>query len=289
MATAPLALIEKALDDLAESVTLRELSGASTHTAIVAEGLESGRATNSHGRYLVGALAGAVDIDARLSDALLVQGEAGRKELKRTVRRLVRDSNVCRTKKHIRFRDTRRNAWIAEGVVHALLVVRARRDTACLAGPVHALTPPHQLPTQQGFDAVAIYAEKSLPVVAIGESKASRKEGSSQLTEAASIFRRVDKGDYGPQLRSALLSLRRVIPPSLTAQVSDALWREHRCYLPVILHGTAFNPEKDRKALGRLKPPVERRRLLALRLVDFHTFFDDVADAMRKAVSEVAI
>jgi hypothetical protein len=174
-------------------------------------------------------------------------------------------------------------------VVHALLVVRARTETCCLEGPVRALTPPHELPTQQGFDAVAIYADGVLPVVAIGESKASRDGGRTQLGEAAKIFAQVDDGGYGPHLRSALLSLRRVLPPELKSQVSDALWREHRCYLPVILHEAPFDPVANRKALGRLVPPVERRRLLALQLKDFHGFFDAIADAMRAAVPEVVV
>jgi len=38
-----------------------------------------------------------------------------------------------------------------------------------------------------------------------------------------------------------------------------------------------------------LEPPVERRRLLALLLSDFHAFFDAVADAMRAALAEVVI
>lgn len=284
----PIELLEAALVDLAAAVTLRELPGVTTHTAIVADGLESPKATTALGRYLVGALAGAVDIDAELSEAMLATGVDARGELERTVRRLVRDPNVCRSEKHIRFRDTRRNAWIAEGVVHALLVVRARTETSCLEGPVHALTPPHELPTQQGFDAVAIYADGVLPVVAIGESKASRNGGRSQVGEAA-IFAQVDDGGYGPHLRSALLSLRRVLPPQLKSQVSDALWREHRCYMPVILHESPFDPVANRKSLGRLAPPVERRRLLALQLKNFHGFFDAIADAMRAAVSEIVV
>jgi hypothetical protein len=154
---------------------------------------------------------------------------------------------------------------------------------------VHALTQPHQIPTQQGLDAVAIYSDGDGPVVAIGESKASRASGSEQLTKAAGIFANVDAGEYGPHLRSALLSLRRVLPDSLAPLVSDALWREHRCYLPLILHETSFDPEAERPVLARLLPPADRRRLLALRLDDFHAFFDAVADSMRIAVAEIVI
>lgn len=289
MAGEPLQVIEEALEVLTASVTLRQLPKVGSHTAIVADGLEAPGVAVAFGRYLVGALAGAVDIDARLSEQLLARGVDAQAELVTTVRTLVGGSNKFSTLRDVRFRDTRRNAWIAEGVVHALLVLRARTDTACLTGPVYALTEPHQIPTQQGLDAVAVYVDAGGPVVAIGESKASRRDGSGQLTEAADIFAAVDSGDYGVALRSALMSLRRVLPPSVASEVKDSLWRDHRCYLPVILHETPFNPEAERQVLAKLAPPAERRRLLALRLTDFPAFFDAVADAMRAAVEEVVV
>lgn len=285
----PLQVIDAALEVLAASVTLRQLPRVRSHTAIVAEGLEAPGVARAFGRYLVGALAGAIDIDARLSEQLLARGFDAQSEVARSVRALVGDSNRFVTPSDLRFRDTRRNAWIAEGIVHTLLVLRARADTACLVGPVHALTQPHQIPTQQGLDAVAIYVDGDGPVVAIGESKASRRDGSSQLTETAGIFAAVDVGDYGVELRAALISLRRVLPPAVAPQVKDSLWRDHRCYLPVILHETPFDPAAERQVLANLVPPAERRRLLALRLADFHTFFDAVADSMREAVGEVVV
>lgn len=286
--TQPLAVIDEALHAIATSVTLRELPGVASHTAIVAEGLDAPLVTKSLGRYLTGAIAGAVDLDARLSQSLLAEGFDAQNEVANRVRRLVGDTNAYTTES-VRFRDTWRNAWIAEGVAHALLVVRARIDTPCLSGPVHALTPPHQLPTEPGLDAVAIYSDGDGPVVAIGETKASREAGSAQLTVAARIFTEVDAGEYGADLRSALVSLRRVLPDTVASRVSDALWREHRCYMPFIFHETSFNPLTERPVLARLKPVVNRRRLLALRLNDFHAFFDSVADAMRAAVPEIVV
>lgn len=282
-----LKVIDDALVDLEGAITLQELGEPASHIAIVAQGMDDPVVPTALGRYLVGALAGAVDLDARLSEALLARGVDAQAELAATVRALVRETNACLDASDERFRDTRRNAWIAEGLAHALLVVRARADTASLAGPVHALTQPHQIPTQQGLDTVAIYVDDRGPVVAIGESKASRADGSGQVTDAASIFAAIDNGDYGPHLRAALLSLRRVLPDNLASQVSNALWREHRCYLPVVVFETPFDPQASRQVLARLEPPAARRRLIALRLNNFHDFFDAVADSMRAAIVEV--
>lgn len=285
----PVELVDEALHAIAQMVNLQEAPGAPTHTAIVASGLEEPMAAIAFGRYLVGALAGLVRLDAQLSTVMLEDGPDARKELGATITSLIGDTNLFSTDKEVQFRDTRRNAWIAEGVAHALLVVRARAETAVLAGPVHALKAQHSVPSQQGLDLVAIYTDGSSAVVAIGESKASCNGGSDQLTEATSMFRQIDDGHYGVELRAELSSLRNVLKSDLAIQVTGALWRESRCYLPVIVHGAPFNVTGQRPALNKLKPPIARRRLLAIRLDDFYGFFDRVADAMRSAVAEVII
>jgi len=61
-------------------VTLREIPGASTHTAIVADGLEQSYVSVALGRYLVGALAGIVGEDTRLTAVMLEEGPDARAE-----------------------------------------------------------------------------------------------------------------------------------------------------------------------------------------------------------------
>lgn len=289
MGASPLDLVDDALTVIAKSVTLREVPDAATHTAIVADGLEQPKVAIALGRYLVGALAGIVGEDARLSEALLEQGIDARHELSEAITRLVGNSNEFDTPQAEKFRDTCRNAWIAEGVGHALLVVRARADTEFLVGPVHALKAQHNIPSQPGLDLVAIYSDGPSLVVAIGESKASREGGSAQLTEAAGMFKEIDEGKYGVELRSEIGSLRNVLSDDLASRIAGGIWRDSRCYLPLIVHETPFSPTASRSTLGSLAPPRERRRLIALRLAQFHCFFNAVADAMRMAVAEVII
>ncbi|MEV5188052.1 hypothetical protein [Streptomyces werraensis] len=285
----PLALIDKALALLAAEVDLREDPGAPTHTVIIASGLEASGVAKSLGLYLVGALAGAIQQDASLCDAMLPIGPEGQREVEQAVHRLVGMNNQFMTSSEISFRDTKRNAWIAEGVMHALLMIRARSASDMLDGPVHALADLHTIPTQQGLDALAIYTDASGPVVAIGESKASRDDGSGQLTEAATIFRDIDRMKYGPELRAKLGALRRVINPDLAEKVSNALWLEHRCYFPMVVHETHFDLKAKRVVYGRLLPSIDRRRVIGVRLQNFQKFFDDISDAMRDAVAEVVI
>jgi hypothetical protein len=288
MAT-PLELLEDALDTLGDTVDLTVVDGPSSHTSIVVTGLDDEAVTTAVGRYLVGVIGGAIEHDARLSAAMLPTGDVGRDDMRAAVEATVGATNEFQTLAARYFRDRSRNAWIGEGVAHALLVVRSRVETCCLAGQVRAISKPHDLPTMPGLDAVAVYAVDGEPFVAIGESKATRSRGVDELRNAAGMFAKVDAAAYGSALRAELGTLRRVLPADLKDKVTDALWREAACYVPVIVHGEAFDHLADRPWLASLSPPADRRRLLVIALPNYHGFFDAVADAMRVAVDEVVV
>lgn len=288
-ARTPLELIQGSLNHLGSCLDIEEEVGATTHTVVVVKGLDARPVAVAFGRYLVGVLAGAVGHDAQISADLLAQGVDAQNELKKKVVSLVGATNNFTSEKGILFRDTKRNAWIAEGMVHGIMVLRATYPSDCVAGDVHAVASIHPIPTQQGLDSVALYLDGEQLVVAIGESKATKDHGTSELTKAAEIFADIDQDEYGVQLRSELMTFRAVISADLKPQVSEALWRNHRCYLPFITHETEFDLHAKRTVLDRLSPPVERKRLIALRIENFHEFFNAVADSMRSAVYQVVI
>ncbi len=285
----PLHIIDGALNELADLVTLSEVPGPTSHTAVVAEGLDDPAAPAALGRYLLGVLAGAVQLDARLSEKYMLSGVSGHEEIVASVRRVVGESNVFETDAEKAFRDRTRNAWIGEGLAHALLVVRNRAETACLTGRVAAISKPHVIPSETGIDAVAIYDVDGEPFLAIGESKATNENAVTELRNAARFFAKVDGREYNQHLRSALIALDPVLPAHLAPKVSNAIWNDAACYLPVIVHGKVFNHLKDRDWLASLRPPSDRRRLLVLRIADFHSFFDAVADTMRVEAASVVL
>lgn len=285
----PIVLLESALDEMDDAIVFNAAVPRASHTVVTVDGLEKPQVPVALGRYLVGAIAGAVDIDARLSTILLARGADRRAETMTTVTSIVGVTNVFETEAETTFRDTRRNAWIGEGVGHALLMLTARRETSCVDGIVLTLSDIHPSPTRQGLDSVSTYISDEVLAVAIGENKTTCSDGSRQLSEAAGIFADVDRGVYGPDLRASLAGFRRALPDSLASQVSDSIWSERGCYLPMIVFQDDFDVMGNRPALARLAPPAERRRVIIAQLVDFHAFFDAVADAMRAAVSEVVV
>jgi hypothetical protein len=284
---APIALLEQALGDLDTAISFSSDEVTLSHTVVFVHGLDNPKVPTSIGRYLVGALAGAVDIDARLCELLLARGADRRSEITSTVISIIGQTNSFDTPAEEQFRDTRRNAWIGEGVGHALLMVAARRDASFIKGQVCALSEVHQNPTRQGLDSVSIYVTGGALVVAIGESKATRAYASKELGGAAEIFTDVDEGVYGPDLRARLAAFRRILPDGLAVQVSDSLWSNSSCYLPMIVHQDAFNAMANRATLARLKPPIDRRRVIVMQLDKFHAFFNAIADSMRAAIAEV--
>lgn len=289
MPSSPLDIIDGALGDLADLVRLCEVVGPTSHTAVVAEGLDDPRTSAALGRYLLGVLAGAVQLDAQLSAKYMLSGVDGHAEIVAATRRVIGKTNVFRTDAEKGFRDRTRNAWIGEGLAHALLVVRNRAETACLAGRVAAISKPHVIPSETGIDAVAIYDVDDEPFLAIGESKATEAYAINELRKAAAFFAKVDRREYNQHLRSALIALDPVLPAHLAPKVSDAIWNDAACYLPIIVHGQEFDHLKDREWLGSLRPPSDRRRLLVLRIDAFHAFFDKVADTMRNEAASVVL
>jgi hypothetical protein len=285
----PKEVIQAALENIAEHVTLREIDSPSSHTVVVASGLDEESVGRSVARYAVGFLAGWVAKDATISERLGMQGVDKRQELHALVASIVATPSGMSPDEQEHWRQTSRDPWIAEVLTHGLLVIRRTVASDCLQGDVVALLRPHPRPKRQGLDSIAIYRDGDLAVIAIGETKATKQRGSEELTHACDMFDAVDKGAMGPDLRDAIDLLADVLPPDLVEKVSEDLWRDHRCYLPAIFHEAEFDAAQPRPRLERLIPPVARKRVLLLRLADFISFFDGVAAAMPAVIDEILI
>jgi len=288
VSASPLRLVEAALEEIAASVEVTELPGPSTHTALDVSGVESAEVARSLGRVLVALLLGAVRCNVNLAAELLVGGTDDREQLAGDVAHLIGKDNSFVSASEVLFRDTKRNAWLAEGLLHVLLVLQNRDGAELLGGRIRALRQMHPIPTQQGFDAVALYTHGDVLSLAVGESKASRLGGTSQLTEATKIFKSIDSGEHLLHLRQELMALEGYLPQVLAVQVANAVLKQ-RCYVPSIVHQTPFDARANRPTLKNLTPSTDRKRLLVIRLEDFHGFFDSVADAMREAVAEIVV
>ena len=285
----PKELIEGALEEITASVDCQAKPGPDSHTVIEVEGLDDPSIPHALARYAVGFLAGWVQRDATIAARLNVEGIENRAEVLALVERIVTPDPDFDSAALKSWTETWRDPWLAEVLTHALFVVHRAKTSAFLAGGVVALIRPHPHPKRQGLDSLAIYDAGGVAVVAIGETKASRGNASSELTNATGMFVQVDAGLFGPDLRDAIDILGSVFPDHLRDQVSDSLWRRNRCYLPTIFHQSDFDARHQRKGLHELEPPQERKRVLLCRLADFPAFFDAVAAVMPAVVEEVVV
>ncbi len=288
-AKAPVSLLSDALDVLAAAVTFAPGVASTSHVVVTVSGLEAPAVPVALGRYLVGAVAGAVGLDAQLCQQMLARGVNRQEETRREVAALIGESNVFLTEEDRRFRDTRRNAWIGEGVGHALLTLSARQETSCVDGQVHALTAVHPTTTRQGLDSVSAYVQTGVLGIAIGESKSTCSHARENLGDAIGLFVEIEQGGYQQDLRRELMSFRHVLSPELAGQLRDSLWTDNASYLPMIVHQDPYDFMNHRPNLAKLVQPLQRRRVIVVQLAQFHAFFDAVADAMRAAVSEVVV
>jgi hypothetical protein len=284
---APQEIIEEALCVLDEHLHLSEVEGPTTHVAVRASDLENPAVPPALGRYFVGVVAGVVDEDASLSEELLATEPDSVAEVRSQIERMIGPDNNFLDKPSRRFRDRVRNPYIAEIIAHALIVLRKRRDTACLIGPPAALKNPHVDPRRQGLDLIGIYNADGLPAAAIGEAKSSRQYGSRRLKEAAKFFSAIDAGKRGVELRSELGALKHVLDDGLRSGLADGFWRSNCCYLPVIVFSTSIDETADNPDLDDLRPDPPDIRLIALQLQSFHVFFNEVAEQIRVATNEL--
>lgn len=283
----PKEILDDALDQLGASLSFESNDGASSHTLVVATGLDDPSVPEALARYAVGALAGWVQYDATIAARFAVQGIENRDEIRKLVAVIVEPPGDATADGLETWRQTWRDPWIAEVLIHALLILTRSHTTQIVSGSVVAAMPPHPVPKRQGLDALAIYDENAVAVMVIGETKASENNGSAQLTIACDSFDKVDQGLAGPDLRDALKALAPYIPVQLAAEMSEELWRDQRCYVPAVVYETAFDGTANRPRLNQLTPTQARKRLLVLRTTAFRKFFDDVATAMPIAVEEV--
>jgi hypothetical protein len=285
---AALELIEEALGTLEQGLTLQIVDGPSTHVAIAVTGLDDPEVRRAIGVYFVGVIAGAVGQDAVLSQELLARTPESWIEVSDHLLGLIGDTNTFTTDDERRFRDTTRNPWIVEILAHAILVLRNRRACVCIEGEIAALKQPHPDPKRQGLDMIAIYDAGDLtPVLLVGEAKASAGYGPDRLNDSASFFAEVDAGARGVEIRQEVHGLKHALPAELRARLADGFWRDSSCYVPFVVHSDPVIEPADHEKLGRLRPGVQLRRLIAPQLDQFHDFFNDVADSARATLEQM--
>ncbi len=158
--TTPKELLDGALDNLAGALSFQEDTSPTSHTLVLVAGFETPEVSEALARYAVGVLAGWVQHDATIAEHFVLQGVDGQEELRRLVSRVADPGDRTGDGLDL-WRQTWRDPWIAEVLVHALLVITRTHPTSIVAGRVYAILAPHPVPKRHGLDALAIYGERA--------------------------------------------------------------------------------------------------------------------------------
>jgi hypothetical protein len=265
------------------SITNREPNPTSHRCAIVSD-FDDDEQVEALGIYLTGLIAQLVKVDLEVSAWLFGENPAAIETLRANVDRTVGASNELSDFERV----YRRDPWIAEAIGHLLIGAARNGPTECLDGRLHALSLLHMVVSEQGLDLIGVYeCDNGSVGLSITEAKASESNGQAQLQRAVELFQALDDRKRDLDLLQALNSFQAYIPQDLLDRVAAAVWTDTRSYSPCIAFSDGFNPESDRPlTLGRLRPPRSDRRLISVELSSYRRFFDDVADAMRRAVGE---
>lgn len=152
----PKEILDDALEQLATSLRFESNNGLSSHTLVVATGLDDLSVPRALARYAVGVLASWVQYDATIAARFAVQGVEHRDEVRKLVAVIIEPPADATADEMERWRQTWRDPWIAEVLMHALLVLTRSNTTEIVSGSVVAVMPPHPVPKRQGLDALAI-------------------------------------------------------------------------------------------------------------------------------------
>ena len=255
-----------------------------SHWGVLISSIDTDDCMGSIGVYATALIAQIVGVDLVLSDALIGNRPAFTETLTLNVERTIGPNNELDDD----FRRYQRDPWITEALGHLLFALAKDVASDCVPGPVRALTLPHTQVREQGLDLVGVFELDDGNVgICITESKASETNAGSQLAKAAKLFRALDDGERDADVLQALNLFRGYLAPNIRDALPDAMWTGERSYAPLLSFRTNFDPATAREStLGRLAPPVDRRRVIAVELQNYRAFFDGVADGMRAAAAE---
>jgi hypothetical protein len=268
-------------------VNLRvDLHDTATHRVLVVSGWnDSADTRRSIARYLVGlrmcAISAALAIRAELTDT-----DEGRLELQKNVHSIIGDRPGTLTASEI---STRRNPWIAEGLWHFCFAIAQNRTEVHPPGQVLAVHLPHPKVTDHGIDVAIIYRSANEFGISIVETKAYPENVAGAVQNSLQFFREVDRGEHAVRLRQMIATMRAALQSEEQRLVSQTLWQQRRTYISNPHYEAQNAPDwtNERPALGGLVPGPGAVFIMPHEIADFDAFFENIAEEMRAAVTEV--
>ena len=227
--------------------------------------------------YLVGAIAECIDLNLEIR-AILFDDHTVLRDIRVDVTSRVGDDNISDHEKR-----TERNPWIWEGISHLMLHLSRLGNRSHPPGKIVAKTLPNLSVKDHGIDLIALYGTDSLGISAC-ECKAYLERPSEAITDASNFLREIDEKSRDAEIRRAISLFRPALSDSQQRMLYGAFWHNERAYFPMVCCDADADSDwsMSREVINRLKPPPNRKFLIPLSIHSARSFFDAIADSMRK-------
>lgn len=253
-----------------------------SHSLILVQGLnERVEVIQGVAVYLVGAIASCIEFNLEIRAALFDEDMVTRDLYRDVVNVIGADNDLGGDRK-----TDERDPWLWEGISHLLLHLSLKNNLSHPPDRLVTKTSIHLSVKDHGLDVVALYGTTTLGVTA-GECKAYLDRPTDAITDAANRLREVDEELRDAEIRAVISQFRPSLSPEQQASVVRSFWHKERAYFPMVCCNSSHsvNWKKNRIVLRRLKPPTNRKFLVSASIDDAESFFDAVAEAMRKYAS----
>lgn len=193
--------VEKAIEELAQTVEVSGPHVTDTHTCYIVRGLsETPEQMENLAWCLLGFVGQLFEADLRIDSVIGVGTQAQKNLMDALKKRLDVDKELTLTQK-----ERKRNPLLQELVAHTLVVVHQRVPKFPeWLGEVRAFRRPHLSPNESGLDLIAASWADDVLFAAIGEVKAYADDPLGGFRDACTKFTQVHHGEYNDEIRGAI-------------------------------------------------------------------------------------
>lgn len=283
-------------DDIAQSLSYLSSTINATvidsisHYTVNINGLDRSPDTIRHlSIYTVATVSHAIEANLRISADLMEDSKDSILEIQSCFDRYIQDNNNYSSTADKRFIDRARNPWLAEVIVHLLLnISRAVRD---LHPPGEILTTSfvHDLPTDNGLDAAALYISQSLGVVVV-ECKAYKNRPAAAFRDATNYYTNFDNNHIlGKRIRTHVQVMRGYLSDEHKSYATNSFWKHEKSFVPAIFYDSSHYQDwsSSRDQMIGMSVTKDKRILIPIVIDNYHAFFNELSDGIRYYLEEL--
>jgi hypothetical protein len=283
-------------DDIAQSLSYLSstinatVTDSVSHFTVNINGLDRSPDTIKHlAIYTVATVSHAIEANLRISADLMEDSRESILEVQSCFMRYISSNNDYSSDKEKRFINNARNPWLAEVIVHLLLNIS--RTVRELHPPGEILTTSfvHDLPTDNGLDAAALYISQTLGLVIV-ECKAYKSRPDTAFKHATDYY--TDFGEkhiLGKRIRTHVQQMRVFLPEEYKSYAINSFWKHEMSFVPTIFYDSskAQDWSSSRDQMISMSVTKDKRILVPIVIENFHAFFNELSDGIREYLEEL--